>query len=322
MTRKEGHGPTPVDARAALKRRVRAFWDSSPNQLKIGRSPAGTEPFFREIDTHRYTWEWHLRETVRFRDYAGQRVMELGCGLGSDGASFAAAGARYVGVDLSLVSLGIAARRPALRGRLVCGDGERLPFRDGAFDAVYSYGVIHHTPQTESVVDEFFRVLVAGGRAVVMIYHKTSYWWLRCRLWSLVFYVLRFDAGVWAVHAITGRSVEALRVHQESLRRDPEFLRSTFLNRVTDEWDTPVSKAYTGAEARQMFRRFVDVELRARYLAQVRALGRLTGPRAARAVERAVGALFGWHLFIFARKPVGSHAAVVTHDRAAAAGMS
>jgi ubiquinone/menaquinone biosynthesis C-methylase UbiE len=69
------------------------------------------------------------------------------------------------------------------------GDAEELSFPDRYFDCVYSWGVLHHSPDTRTAVCEIWRVLKEGGSAKLMIYHKWSLvgfmLWVRYALLSL-----------------------------------------------------------------------------------------------------------------------------------------
>jgi ubiquinone/menaquinone biosynthesis C-methylase UbiE len=105
-------------------------------------------------------------------------VLEVGCGLGTDGAQFAKAGAVYTGIDLTDAAIDLAKRRFELfqlPGTFRVADAERLDFPDNTFDIVYSHGVLHHTPDTAAAVREVHRVLRPGGKAIVMLYHRDSY---------------------------------------------------------------------------------------------------------------------------------------------------
>jgi SAM-dependent methyltransferase len=104
-------------------------------------------------------------------------VLDIGCGSGTSGALFGYLGAHYIGVDHSRH-----AAAQALRNlRAVDGDGftaqgnaEALPIRDGSVDVVYSNGVLHHTPNFLTAVDEAYRVLKPGGKAIIALYATYS----------------------------------------------------------------------------------------------------------------------------------------------------
>ena len=76
-----------------------------------------------------------------------------------------------------------------LSSKLNIGNAEILSFEDESFDFVYSWGVLHHSPNTRKCFDEIYRVLRPGGKAKIMIYHKYScvglMLWLRYGLFSL-----------------------------------------------------------------------------------------------------------------------------------------
>src|SRR5690606_19372236 len=103
--------------------------------------------------------------------------LEVGCGIGIDSIQFARAGNDLTLLDLTIESVSIARSRLESEGftaSYVSGDSENLPFADNQFDVVYSYGVIHHSPDTARSVSEIFRVLKPGGQAVVMLYNYFS----------------------------------------------------------------------------------------------------------------------------------------------------
>src|SRR5438093_4341158 len=167
-----------VDTDSELKERVRAFWQAHPCGTKFSDAEIGTREFFARIEAHRYAKEWHIPEAADFAGTRGLRVLEIGCGLGTDGAQFAKAGADYTGVDLTDAAVELARKRFKLfnlPGTFRTADAENLDFADESFDLVYSHGVLHHTPNIAGAVSEIHRVLRKNGRAVVMLYHRNSY---------------------------------------------------------------------------------------------------------------------------------------------------
>lgn len=200
----------------AVKRTVRAFWDAKPcGTADVTHARAGTRDGFRALDDRRYALEPFIDAFAQFERHAGRRVLEVGCGAGADLMRFAQGGARVTGVDLSPVSLDLTRRRFevfALAADLRVADAENLPFSDGSFDIVYSWGVLHHTPETARAVTEVFRVLAPDGSARIMLYHRRSifalqawmfYALLRGRPWQSVSHVLAAHLESPGTHAYT-----------------------------------------------------------------------------------------------------------------------
>ena len=180
----------------------------------------------------RYELEPYIAEFAGFHSAAGKRVLEIGVGLGADHLRFAQAGADLVGIDLTERAVRHTARRLAqfgLSSRLSVGDAERLDFPDLCFDRVYSWGVLHHSPETQKAVLEVWRVLKPGGEARVMIYHK----------WSLLGFML------WIRYAL--------------LHGQPWLSLKDIYARYLE---SPGTKAYSTGEARQLFCAFADIRIR------------------------------------------------------------
>jgi ubiquinone/menaquinone biosynthesis C-methylase UbiE len=166
------------------KEEVRRFWSRTPCGSWDATAPEGTPEYFAQIEARRYELEPFIHRFAHFSSARGQAVLEIGVGLGTDHVQFARAGADLHGVDLTERGVGLVARRLELEGlssKLQVADAERLPFADGSFDYVYSWGVLHHTPNTPQAVAEAIRVLRPGGRICVMIYSRHA--WVSYGLW-------------------------------------------------------------------------------------------------------------------------------------------
>ena len=295
------------EAGSSLKERVRSFWQEHPCGTKFTDAEVGSLGFYEAVEEHRYRTEWHIPEAAGFEKAKGLRVLEIGCGLGTDGARFARAGAVYTGVDLTEAAVSLARRRfelEGLPGEFRVADAEALEFGDGAFDLVYSHGVLHHTPDARAAVREVHRVLKPGGRAVVMLYHRDSYnYRVNIRMLRRVgARLLRAEAGVRLAHALTGEPVESLREHAARLREDAGSYLSAgeFLSRNTDGAGNPLTRVYSRREARELFGDFARVEFAVHFLNK-RWLPVL-GPRLPRPAEARLASRWGWHLWIYARK--------------------
>lgn len=290
-----------------LKERVRAFWQANPCGIKFADAPPGTRRFYELVEAHRYTKEWHIPAAAGFDSTRNLKVLEIGCGLGTDGAQFAEAGADYTGVDLTEAAVDLARKRFelfSLPGTFRTADAENLDFPDNTFDIVYSHGVLHHTPETAKAIHEVHRVLRPGGRAIVMLYHRGSYNY-RVNI-SLLrragAHLLRWNAALKLVHKLTGEPIESLREHAQLLHNEKQsYLGSQeFLNRNTDGAGNPLARVYSRSEAAELFSEFAEVELKT-YFLNKRWLP-VIGPLLSRSIESKLADRWGWHLWIYATK--------------------
>src|SRR6266851_6021983 len=296
-----------ADANAELKERVRAFWQAHPCGTKFSDAEMGTREFFARVDAHRYAKEWHIPEAADFAGACGLRSSEIGCGLGTDGAQFAKAGADYTGVDLTDAAVELATKHfelLGLRGAFRTADAENLDFADDSFDLVYSHGVLHHTPDTALAVREIHRVLKPDGRAMVMLYHRGSY---NYRIGIRVLRragarLLKSKSGIKIVNRLTGEPIESLRDHARLLKTSTDGYRASdeFLSQSTDGAGNPLARVYSRREARKLFKDFHEVELRA-YFLNKRFIP-LIGNLLPRSIESALAARWGWHLWLYATK--------------------
>lgn len=295
------------ESNASLKERVRAFWQAHPCGVKFASAEPGTKEFFDVVEAHRYEKEWHIPAAANFSSTKGLRVLELGCGLGTDGVQFARAGADYTGVDLTEAAIDLARRnfsQRGLSGTFQTADAEALAFPDESFDLVYSHGVLHHTPDTVQAIREVRRVLRPGAQAVVMLYHRHSYnYAVNIRLLRRAgARLLKWDSGMQVIHRLTGEPIESLREHREMLRKNGQRYLSSekFLSNNTDGAGNPLARVYSRKEALGLFRDFAQVELRT-YFLNKRFMPVIENilPRS---LEMQLAARWGWHLWVYATK--------------------
>jgi len=131
--------------------------------------------FYIETDNFRYKYESYIFPLIDSFVSKGKKILEVGCGMGTDSRYISRKGADITSLDLSFnnVTLTLKGMRLLnLKGSGVCADAENLPFKENSFDAVYSFGVLHHTPDTQKAINELLRVLKPGGKCTVMLYHK------------------------------------------------------------------------------------------------------------------------------------------------------
>ena len=230
---------------------MRTFWEAEPCGAEHAATQEGTPEFFAEVERARDELDPYIARFASFDRARGRRLLEIGVGLGTDFIRFVRAGAIATGVDLTEHAVELVRRRLALEGlpaEVRTADAERLPFEDGSFDVVYSWGVLHHTPDTSRAVGEAIRVLRPGGEACVMLYARHS--WV--------------SYGLWVRHALlAGRPWRGLaRV-------------------LADHMESEGTKGYTKRELRRLFAGLEELKIdkvRTSYDDQIAGpLARLTG---------------------------------------------
>lgn len=157
---------------------VRKYWNQHIHDLEITSHPVGSPGFFADLDQYHFEKLHHLLRLVEFDGYCGKRVLEVGCGAGTDLVRFAQGGALVTGVDLSASAIALARQNFAHQGLdadLREADGEQLPFEDATFDLVYAHGVVQYTANDQQLIDECRRVLKPGQQAIFQVYNRVSW---------------------------------------------------------------------------------------------------------------------------------------------------
>jgi ubiquinone/menaquinone biosynthesis C-methylase UbiE len=161
---------------------VQRYWDARPCNIRHSPKPVGSKEYFDEVEARKYLVEPHIPAFADFERWRGKRVLEVGCGIGTDSINFARAGADLTAVELSSESLSIAAQRADVMGvsdriRFVEANAEELTsvLDDEPYDLVYSFGVIHHTPHPEQALAEMRALTAPGGTLKLMVYHRRSW---------------------------------------------------------------------------------------------------------------------------------------------------
>ena len=157
---------------------VRNYWNEHIHDLEISRQAPGSRAFFADLDQYHFEKLHHLLRLVDFDGYRGKRVLDVGCGAGTDLVRFAKGGALVSGVDISPSAVALARQnfsQQDLEADLREADGEHLPYADGTFDLVFAHGVVQYTPDSRALVEECRRVLKQGGDAIFQVYNRISW---------------------------------------------------------------------------------------------------------------------------------------------------
>jgi|688.fasta_scaffold10769_2 ubiquinone/menaquinone biosynthesis C-methylase UbiE len=210
---------------------VKNFWNKASCGEELYLHGDSEKAAFISQSKKRYELESYIVNFADFASTKNKKVLEIGVGLGADHQCFAEAGAHLYVIDLTERAILNTKKRMELFNLvsdLNIGDAENLIYEDNIYDIVYSWGVIHHSPNTHLAVNEIFRVLNPGATAKIMIYHK----------YSFVGYMLWFRYGL--------------------LKFNPFLsLKEIYSNYL----ESPGTKAYTVNEAKQLFENFSKVEI-------------------------------------------------------------
>ena len=171
----------------ALNDEVKSYWEQEAcgtQKVVVGEVEKFSREWYEKVETHRYQIEPFIHSVAQFTRHHGKKLLEVGVGAGTDHLQWARAGLDCYGVDLTDEAIETTQRRLDIYGlssNLQRIDAETLPFEDGSFDLVYSWGVIHHSEHPEKIIAEIHRVLKKGGSFIGMMYGRYSLFSLK--LW-------------------------------------------------------------------------------------------------------------------------------------------
>ena len=188
---------------------VQTYWNARPCNIRHSTKPIGTAEYFNEVEWRKYFVEPHIPAFAEFERWRGKKVLEIGCGIGTDTINFARNGATVTAVDLSDKSLEIARQRADVFGlqdriRFVRANAEQLSsfISVEPYDLIYSFGVIHHTPNPGRVFDELGTFVKSGSTVKIMVYHRRS--------WKVLWILLAYGKGqLWKLKKLIADYSEA-----------------------------------------------------------------------------------------------------------------
>ena len=198
----QSFGDTPLSA-------VQKYWNDRPCNIRHSRQEVGTREYFNEVEHRKYMVEPHIPGFAEFERWRGKRVLEIGCGIGTDTMNFARHGAKVTAVDLSDKSLELARQRARIFGledriQFIQADAEHLSERVPAepYDLIYSFGVIHHTPHPERVMAQLLRFTKPDTTVKIMVYYRWS--------WKVLWILARYGKGAfWNIDRLVADNSEA-----------------------------------------------------------------------------------------------------------------
>jgi len=167
-----------------ILKKVKDYWNKQPCNIRFSKKKLFSKQYFNEVRSKKYFVEKHIINFAEFKKYKKKNVLEIGCGIGTDGIEFIKNKANYVGVDYSEKSVNILKERIRVfnleknNPKVFVDNAENLnevKKLKTKFDLIYSFGVIHHTPNMKKCFDSIYDIASKKTEIKIMLYAKNSY---------------------------------------------------------------------------------------------------------------------------------------------------
>jgi ubiquinone/menaquinone biosynthesis C-methylase UbiE len=228
---------------------IENFWNENLCGKHFIKSKFPSKAFFDEYSTFRYKKTHHLDTYIDWNNAKNKSVLEIGLGIGADGTRWAKNAKSYTGIDLTKEAVFATKKHFEilnLRGEIIQGNAEKMPFDENTFDIAYSHGVLHHTEKIDLALKEINRVLKPNGEFILMVYSKGSFnYWARIQLYfrtRLLFEILKNNFGI--------KSKNNWRLHYENFKKEGWTYISwkNFPHHCTDGPDCYIANIYSKKE--------------------------------------------------------------------------
>lgn len=226
---------------------LKMYWQGRniPQRWYSNKTPI-TLQWFNDIAYKRYdVYYSYLLEEAEFKAHPGEKVLEVGVGLGTDLVEYAKGGAKVYGIDLGEEQVNLTKMNFTLRQLDYCElsaqDAMNIQYTDGFFDLVYSFGVLHHAPDTQKCINEVHRILKEDGQAIVMLYARGwKHYIKRCFIQGILKRKY-FKLGSW-----------------QAVYNDASEVNG----------GSPRTAVFTKKEVRELFKQFAHVEIKKKRLGE------------------------------------------------------
>lgn len=284
---------------------VAAFWNAEPCDSENSQLSQTTPEYYQEIEADRYAYQGHILNVLDWLEWKDKRVLEIGTGVGTDARQLIKRGAIYHGINVDEGSCGStqsALNVFGLAGSVQQMSATEMTFTDNTFDAVYSFGVLHHIPDVQKAITEIHRVLKPGGHLLFMVYNRSSInYQIEIRFLRRLALRVLMIPGFISIFGKIGFPEEKLKRHVELFKAFGRMSDAEWLSRNTDGPDNPYSLVYGKNQIPPLLGKGFRLIMNEVYYFDWRHWG-LLGKLLPKSVSRWLGKHWGWHRIVLAQR--------------------